>query len=131
VKLTIPGEETIRLIVGVSIVLFTVGLVAYAVHTRDKAKTADALSNKLDVTQESAEISRHASNQAGIIMGNLGRKTGKDREIINAARNPGATVADHDRVQQQAIEAYLEGLGADCRLQRTDCRATASATSSK
>lgn len=123
----LPGEETIRMIVGGIIVMFTVGLVWYAIHTRDKAKTVSALTDKVEVMQESAQISKDASDQAGIIISTLGRKTGKDREIINAARRNGATAADHYRVQRRAAEAFASGQRADCRLQREDCGASTSA----
>lgn len=109
------------MIVASAIIVFVIGLVWYAIHTRDKAKTVGALTDKIEVLQDSGEISRQANEQAGTIMGKLGRKAGKDREIINAARNPAATTADHDRVQRRAFEAYAEGQRASCRLQRTDC----------
>ncbi len=120
-RLVLPAWITAQQIVGLIGALFLVFLLMYAVHTRDKAKKADALTAKVEVLEDSAAISRQADEQAGQIMNRLGRKAGKDREIINAARNPAATAADHERVQQRATEAYLEGQRAACRLQRAKC----------
>jgi len=120
-RLVLPAWITVQQIVAAVVALSLLALIWYGLHTRDKAKKADALTAKVDVMEGSAEISRKADEQAGHIMNRLGRKAGKDREIINAARNPAATTADHDRVQQRAVEAYLEGQRADCRLQRAKC----------
>ena len=120
-RLVLPGWITVQQIVAAVVALSLLALIWYGLHTRDKAKKADALTAKVEVQEDSAEISRKADEQAGHIMNRLGRKAGKDREIINAARNPAATTADHDRVQRRAFEVYAEGQRSDCRLQRADC----------
>lgn len=127
-KFTMPGEDTIRMIVAAVLLVGVIAFIWYALHTRDTAKTADALVDKVGVLEDSAALSAAASEQAGKIMHAIGQTAAKDREIINEARRPGATVADRKRVHERAAAAYAEGLGADCRLQRAECGTAASGT---
>jgi len=116
-----PGGVTLRQIASGVLLLALAVFIWYAISTRDKAKRADALESKIEVGEESAGLSFEASENAAAATTNYGRKSQRDREIYDEARQPDADPTAIERVRERPFEAYVEGLCSERRLQRKSC----------
>lgn len=116
-----PGEQTVQ-ILFYAIVLALIVFFLLAIRASGKKEvTFDAVKGKLETTEDSAEISRKADDRAGSILQGINNEARKDRAAVVAARRPGATASDRERLHQRAREAYAAGLCAEKRLQRENC----------
>lgn len=91
----------------------------------------EGVTAKLETTEASADISHKSGQRAGRIIGDLNHAVIEDQRAVAAARAPGATAADRERMRQRALDAFAEGQSAACGLQRADCGPAAPAPASR
>ena len=116
-----PEWLTLQVAAAIALVLLLSGFIVYVQYLRGKAAKFDNVTAKLDSTEESAEISREAGENAAKDVQEYQYEVSQDRAAVAAARRPDASAADHARLQERIDEAYRAGLCAERRLQRKDC----------
>ena len=117
----LPGEQGLRAIAGVVALLIVIGVCAWFYLSGKSSADFDNVVSKVETLQASADISKEAGNKAGRIIQESNRETIDDGLALAAARAPGATAADRERVRERARQAFAEGQRAACRMQREDC----------
>ena len=116
-----PGEDGLRAIAGVVALLVVIGVCAWFYLSGKSSTDFDNVVSKVETLQGSAAISKDAGNKAGRIIQESNRETIDDGLALAAARAPGATAGDRERVRERARQAFAEGQRAACRMQRADC----------
>lgn len=124
-----PVDLQARLIaVGVIALLIVFVLLAVYFKGGSRADFRNVV-GKVVVQQQSADISRTASDAAGQAVTTSGRRQAAILETYDEARAlraAGNGVAAEQRMREQAEQAFARGQCADRRLQREDCGDAAS-----